>query len=64
MKKDLYKYKGTPRFLHCSFESGGFYADRDFLKYFLQVSFFLVLTSRTCFRFNDFQILHIHKKLR
>ena len=30
----------------------------------MQVSFFLVITSRTCFVFSDFQIFHIHKKLR
>ena len=32
--------------------------------FFLQISFFLVLTSRNCFGFNDFHIFHIHKKWR
>ena len=30
----------------------------------LQLSFFLVPTSRTCFGFIDFHMFHIHKKLR
>ena len=34
-----------------------------FLKiFFLQVPFFLVLTSRTRFRFTNFQFFHKHKK--
>ena len=36
--------------------------EKDFSKYFLQEFFFLVLTSRICFRFKHFLILHIHKK--
>ena len=31
---------------------------------FLSVAIFLVLTSRTSLGFNDFQIVHIHKKWR
>ena len=38
--------------------------ERYFSKYFLQVPFFLVLTSRTRFRFTDFQFFHKHKKWR
>ena len=57
--------KGTKGFLHCSFKSGAFHVLKDISQnIFLQISFFLVLTPRTCFEFNAFRILHIHNKLR
>ena len=34
------------------------------MKYVYQVSFFLVLTSRTCFRINDLKENYTHTKLR
>ena len=55
--------KGTKGFLHCSFKSGAFHVLKGISpNIFLQISFFLVLTPRTCFGFNDFHIFHIHKK--
>ena len=57
--------KGTKGFLHCLFKSGAFLVLKGiFQNIFLQLSFFLVLTPRTCFRFNDSHIFHIHKKWR
>ena len=57
--------KGTKGFLHCSFKSGAFYVLKGISQnIFLQISFFLVLTPRTCFGFNDFHIFHINKKWR
>ena len=57
--------KGTKGFLHCSFKSGAFHVLKwIFQNIFLQISFFLVLTPRTCFGFNDFHIFNIHKKWR
>ena len=60
--QNLYWLKGF--FIVCS-KVVLFRFRKGFLKIiFLQASFFLVLTSRTCLEFNDFQIFHIHKKLR
>ena len=57
--------KGTKGFLHCSFKSGAFHVWKGISQnIFLQISFFLVLTPRTGFGFNDFHIFHIHKKWR
>ena len=47
--------KGTPGFLHCSFKSGAFHVKKRISQnIFMHISLFLVLTSRTCFRFNVF----------
>ena len=63
LKADL--LKGTPGFIHCLFKSGAFHGKKWISQnIFLQVLFFLVLTSSTCFGFNDFQIFNILKKLR
>ena len=57
--------KVTPDFTCCSFRSGACHLKKEISQNsFLQLPFFLVLTSRTDFRFNDFQNFHIHKKLR
>jgi hypothetical protein len=56
-------HKGTKGFLHCSFKSGAFHVLKGISQNIvLQISFFLVLTPRTCFGFNDFHIFHVHKK--
>ena len=47
--------KGTPGFIHCSFRSGAFHVWKwTSQNISLPVPFFLVLTSKTCFGFNDF----------
>ena len=64
-KAQLSDFKGTKGFLHCSFKSGAFHVLKEISQnIFLQISFFLVLTPRTCFELNDFHIFHIHKKWR
>ena len=55
----------TQGFLHGLFKSGAFHVLKRISKNIVwQVCLFLVLTFRSCFGFNDFQILYIHKKLR
>ena len=57
--------KGTPGFIRGLFKSGAFHVKKRISQnIFLQVAFFLVLTSRTRFRFTDFQFFHKHKKWR
>ena len=57
--------KATPGFICCLFKSGSFHIlKRISIKKKLHVTFILVLTSRTCFGFDDFKNFQILKKWR
>ena len=56
-------FKGTPGFIRCLFKSGPFHVQKGISQNIsLQVPFFLVLTSKTSFRFTDFEFFQKHKK--
>ena len=62
-KFDKFELHRDTRVYSLFFKSGAFDVKKNISQnIFLQVTFFLVLTSGTCFEFNDLQIFHIQKK--